>query len=117
MTASRACNYLQNAAATTYKKFLQFYAKRSCQKQNNGLHQCREWDRPRPVAGSASLRSWQDLIRHIRNKAFRSFKAINIFDGFGNLPGSHSFGIHGNDLLINIGNIFLTFFHNLWFKR
>ena len=25
--------------------------------QNNGLHQCREWDRPRPVAGSASLRS------------------------------------------------------------
>ena len=23
----------------------------------NGLHQCREWDRPRPVAGSASLRS------------------------------------------------------------
>ena len=32
MTASRACNYLQNAAATTYKKFLQFYAKRSCKK-------------------------------------------------------------------------------------
>ena len=25
--------------------------------QNNGLHQCREWDRPRPVAGSASLQS------------------------------------------------------------
>ena len=33
MTASRACNYLHNAAATTYKKFLQFYAKRSCKKQ------------------------------------------------------------------------------------
>lgn len=32
MTASQACNYLQNAAATTYKKFLQFYAKRSCKK-------------------------------------------------------------------------------------
>ena len=32
MTASWACNYLQNAAATTYKKFLQFYAKRSCKK-------------------------------------------------------------------------------------
>ena len=30
--ASRACNYLQNVAATTYKKFLQFYAKRSCKK-------------------------------------------------------------------------------------
>ena len=26
-------------------------------KANNGLHQCREWDRPRPVADSASLRS------------------------------------------------------------
>ena len=25
--------------------------------QNNGLHRCREWDRPRPVAGSASLQS------------------------------------------------------------
>lgn len=24
--------------------------------------------------------------------------------------------IHGNDLLINIRNIFLTFFHHLWFK-
>ena len=36
MTASRACNYLQNAAATTYKKFLQFYAKRSCKKHANG---------------------------------------------------------------------------------
>lgn len=34
MTASRACNYLQNAAATTYKKFLQFYAKRSCKKHS-----------------------------------------------------------------------------------
>ena len=37
MTASRACNYLQNAAATTYKKFLQFYAKRSCKKQLRAL--------------------------------------------------------------------------------
>ena len=32
--ASRACNYLQNVVATTYKKFLQFYAKRSCKKQS-----------------------------------------------------------------------------------
>ena len=37
MTASRACNYLENAAATTYKKFLQFYAKRSCKKQLTDL--------------------------------------------------------------------------------
>ena len=37
MTASWACNYLQNAAATTYKKFLQFYAKRSCKKHMYSL--------------------------------------------------------------------------------
>lgn len=35
--ASRACNYLQNVVATTYKKFLQFYAKRSCKKQFSSI--------------------------------------------------------------------------------
>ena len=69
----------------------------------------------RPVLPVFDL--WQDLIGYIGNKTLRGLKAINIFDGFGNLSGSHSFGIHGNDLLINIGNIFLAFFHNLWFKR
>ena len=28
----RSCNYLQNAGATTYKNFLQFYAKKACKK-------------------------------------------------------------------------------------
>ena len=28
----RSCNYLQNVGATTYKKFLQFYAKKACKK-------------------------------------------------------------------------------------
>lgn len=27
-----SCNYLQNAGATTYKNFLQFYAKKACKK-------------------------------------------------------------------------------------
>ena len=31
-----SCNYLQNAGATTYKNFLQFYAKKACKKQNKG---------------------------------------------------------------------------------
>ena len=35
--ASRACNYLQNAVAMTYKKFLQFYAKRSCKKHTSDM--------------------------------------------------------------------------------
>lgn len=29
----RSCNYLQNVGATTYKNFLQFYAKKACKKQ------------------------------------------------------------------------------------
>ena len=30
-----SCNYLQNAGATTYKNFLQFYAKKACKKHDN----------------------------------------------------------------------------------
>lgn len=30
----RSCNYLQNVDATTYKKFLQFYAKKACKKHS-----------------------------------------------------------------------------------
>ena len=30
----RSCNYLQNVGATTYKNFLQFYAKKACKKHN-----------------------------------------------------------------------------------
>ena len=33
----RSCNYLQNVGATTYKKFLQFYAKKACKKQKRLL--------------------------------------------------------------------------------
>ena len=33
----RSCNYLQNVGATTYKKFLQFYAKKACKKQKQEL--------------------------------------------------------------------------------
>ena len=29
---------------------------------------------------------------------------------------SHSFGIHGDNLLVNVRNILLTLFDNLWFK-
>ena len=31
----RSCNYLQNVGATTYKNFLQFYAKKACKKQGS----------------------------------------------------------------------------------
>ncbi|MGO5231473.1 hypothetical protein ACTQ1U_10490, partial [Thermoguttaceae bacterium LCP21S3_D4] len=30
-----SCNYLQNAGATTYKNFLQFYAKKACKKHQS----------------------------------------------------------------------------------
>ena len=31
----RLCNYLQNVGATTYKNFLQFYAKSACKKHTH----------------------------------------------------------------------------------
>ena len=35
----RSCNYLQNVGATTYKKFLQFYAKKACKKQSRPVNE------------------------------------------------------------------------------
>lgn len=35
---SRSCNYLQNVGATTYKNFLQLYAKKACKKHINTYH-------------------------------------------------------------------------------
>ena len=58
----------------------------------------------------------QDFICNVWNKAFWCFKTVDIFDGFGYLPGRHSFCIHGNNLLIDIRNILLTFLYNLWLK-
>lgn len=38
-----SCNYLQNVGATTYKNFLQFYAKKACKKhtvvENGGTYE------------------------------------------------------------------------------
>ena len=56
------------------------------------------------------------LIRHIGYETFWCFKTIDIFNRFRDLASGHSFGIHRDDLLINIRNIFLTLFHHLWFK-
>ena len=58
----------------------------------------------------------KDLVCNIRNKSFRGLKSVDIFNSFRYLPGSHSLRIHGNDLLVNIRNVFLAFFDHLWFK-
>ena len=59
----------------------------------------------------------QDFVCDSAYCAVRNINIIHFTHVRFNVSGGHSFGIHGNDLLINIGNIFLTFFHNLWFKR
>lgn len=56
------------------------------------------------------------FICNVWNKAFWCFKTVDIFDGFGYLTGRHPFCIHGNNLLIDIRNILLTFLYNLWLK-
>ena len=58
----------------------------------------------------------KNLICNIRNKSLWSFKAVSIFNVFWNLSCGHSFCIHGNDFLIDIRNLFLTFLYNLRFK-
>ena len=58
----------------------------------------------------------QKLIRHIRNKAFGGLEAVDILQCFRDLPRCHPFGVHGYDLLIDIGNIFLAFLYHLWLK-
>ena len=59
----------------------------------------------------------QDFVCDIGNEAFWGFKTIDILQGFWNLPGRHSLCIHGDDFLVNGGDIFLTFADNLWLKR
>jgi hypothetical protein len=41
---------------------------------------------------------------------------IDILDGFRNLFGRHSFGIHGNYFLVNGRDILLTLLDNLWLE-
>ena len=52
----------------------------------------------------------QNLIRHIGDEAFRGFKAIDIHERVGNLPGGHPLGVHGDNLLVDVGDILLALF-------
>nr|WP_294648844.1 hypothetical protein [uncultured Blautia sp.] len=63
MTASWACNYLQNAAATTYKKFLQFYAKRSCKKQYSN----------KKNLTSKEYAKWKEQAKQERDRALTAY--------------------------------------------
>ena len=57
----------------------------------------------------------QYLIRNVRYEAFRRLKSIDIPQGIRYLTGRHSLGVHGNDLLIYLGNILLPLFDDLGF--
>ena len=57
-----------------------------------------------------------DFIGHIRNEPFGCLKTINILQRIRNLPCGHAFGIHGNNLLVDIGDILLALFDHLRLK-
>lgn len=58
----------------------------------------------------------QQFVCDIRNHTFTDFESISILNGIGDLAGRHPFCIHGNDLIIDGGNIFFPFRDDLWFK-
>ena len=68
----------------------------------------------RPVLPFFYLR--QEFISYVRNKALRSLKAVYVHQGIRDLPGGHAFGIHRDDLLVDIRNIFLTLLYDLGIK-
>ena len=49
----------------------------------------------------------KDLIRHVRYEALRGLKTIDIHERVGDLAGAYPLGIHGDDLLIDVRNVFL----------
>ena len=60
---------------------------------------------------------WKKLVRHIRNETLRSLEPIDIHQRVGYLAGGHAFCIHGDDLLVDTGDILLPLFYYLWLKR
>ena len=46
----------------------------------------------------------------------RSIHTVNIAQMRGNVPCRHAFGIHGQDLIFDVGDIRLVFLYDLRFK-
>lgn len=44
----------------------------------------------------------ENLICHVRYEAFRSLEAVYVADRLGNLSCGHVFGIHGDNLIVNV---------------
>ena len=59
-----SCNYLQNAGATTYKNFLQFYAKKACKKHTKEQIYENVWGYDYP----ADPNNLTSFIRKLRKK-------------------------------------------------
>ena len=57
------------------------------------------------------------LIRHVRYEALRGLKTIDIHECIGDLAGGHPLGIHGDDLLIDVRNVFLPLLDDFRLKR
>ena len=67
-----------------------------------------------PVLPVLNLR--QDFVCHIGNEAFRGLKAIDIHERVGDLPGGHPLGVHGDDLLVDVRDVLLALFDDLWLE-
>ena len=59
----------------------------------------------------------QDLIRHVRYESLRGLKTIDIHERVRDLAGGHPLGIHGDDLLIDVRNVFLPLLDDFRLKR
>lgn len=58
----------------------------------------------------------QDLIRYVRYETLRGFKPIDIYECVENLAGGHPLGIHGDNFLVNVRDVFLPLFDNFGIK-
>ena len=59
----------------------------------------------------------QDLIRHVRYESLRGLKTIDIHERVRDLAGGYPLGIHGDDLLIDVRNVFLPLLDDFRLKR
>ena len=55
----------------------------------------------------------KQFVCDIGYKALRGLESVDVHERVGDLSRCHAFGIHRNDLLVNVRNVLLTLFHHL----
>lgn len=77
----RSCNYLQNVGATTYKKFLQFYAKKACKKHTRLKNLEKLFDKMVKTALGMDLKSIRKILEN--HSSFKDNFIKKIADFYG----------------------------------